>query len=137
MLVEIGVAGDGDPAVVTSLYRWLERDPGIREDAEVSLPSGGSAEEMGSLDVINVVLTQGISLLSLAVAYAGWRGSRPKAPPITVAIGEVRVTLSDETVEKAQLKLQTLLGTAPPGSNTGDSKHGTDDSARPAEEKPA
>ena len=35
---------------------------------------------MGAADVINMVFTQGISLLNLAMAYASWRESKTSAP---------------------------------------------------------
>jgi hypothetical protein len=85
--VRVGLAGGGDPAAITSLFRWLARDPEVRRHAEVSLDSGGSAGEMGALDVINIVPTQGVGLLGLALAYAAWRDSRAKAPPMTISIG--------------------------------------------------
>jgi hypothetical protein len=102
-------ADDADQLMLNSFYRWLSRDQDVRRYASVSLAPSGSAGEMGGLDTINILLTQGISLLNLAIAFAAWRDSRAKSSTIRVTVGDLSVTLSDESPEMAQSRIQVLL----------------------------
>jgi hypothetical protein len=131
--VQVGLDGDSDPAAVSSLYRWLVRDPEMKQHAEVSLASGGAAGDMGALDVINIALTQAISLLSLAVAYAAWRDSRSKAPPITITIeGGASATLGRDSEENARLKLAALLEMPSSGRHVTNTRDASPDVAEAA-----
>ncbi|WP_280446590.1 effector-associated constant component EACC1 [Nocardia brasiliensis] len=76
-----------DPGVTFDLYQWLRDDPGVRAHAEVGLARRPGADTaMGALDVISLVLSQGIAGANLAIAYAAWRSARPTAPPLTVEV---------------------------------------------------
>lgn len=109
MRVEICMTSDGDTDALLSLFRWLKRDQGLRRSAEVSLVPQGDAADMGAADVINMVFTQGISLLNLAVVYASWRGSRTHAPSIIVRTDNAFVTLTGDSHEISEKALLSLL----------------------------
>jgi hypothetical protein len=64
---------------------------------------------MGAADVINMVFTQGISLLNLAIAYASWRESRTRAPSITVRTDNAFVTLTGDSREISEKALLSLI----------------------------
>jgi len=107
--VEICVASENDTDALLSLFRWLKRDQELRRSAEISLAPKGSTADMGAVDVINMVFTQGISLLNLAVAYASWRESRTRAPSITVHTENAFVTLTDDSREVSEKAMLSLL----------------------------
>jgi hypothetical protein len=87
MQLQITVRGD-DSLATMSLFRWLVRDPDSRRDVAVSLDADAPEGSMGSLDVINAILTQATSIASLAVAIASWRDSRSKPASIKLMIGK-------------------------------------------------
>ncbi|WP_406279627.1 hypothetical protein [Embleya sp. NBC_00896] len=99
MLVQVSVVGD-EGIEVAALQRWLAMDPDVRGGAAMSYAEDGTTGAMGAtLDVVNVVLSNGIGLSGLLVAIAGWRRSRapiagPGGPDIVVRRGDVEVVLS-------------------------------------------
>ena len=125
MLIQVGVVDERDATAISSFFRWLTRDREMRRHAEVSLAHAGSAGEMGALDLINVVLTQSVGLLSLAVAYAAWRDSRVKAPQIAVTVGGTTIVLADESAASMQWKLRALLDDPGLGGDAVGTDHAT------------
>jgi hypothetical protein len=107
--VEICVNSQDNADALLSLFRWLKRDHELRRSAELSLASQGNSADMGAADVINIIFTQGISLLNLAVAYASWCGSRRHAPSITVRTDNAFVTLTGDSREVSEKALLSLL----------------------------
>lgn len=119
MQVKIEVLnGDGSLAL-TSLFRWLTRDPDVRRHVAVSFRPSTSKDTMGALDVINAILTQATSISTLAVSIAAWRDSRAKPPAIKVTAGERSVIISTDSTEIAAMlqSLQTpdVVDHNPPG----------------------
>lgn len=108
----------------TSLYRWLTAEPELRGCAEVTTRSEqpGQGHMGGALDIVNVVLANGIALGSLITAVVTWRGSRPRPPQVRLERNGVVVTLegaSPETVEQI-LKLWNENTGPSPASTDGD-----------------
>ncbi|MDR7276370.1 effector-associated constant component EACC1 [Catenuloplanes atrovinosus] len=107
---EVSIRVDDQP----SLYRWLTLDPDVRRHATVTLPSapprpGGMG---GALDVINVVLGNGIALSSLLVAVSAWRESRPRPPVTRIERGDVSITIEDASPETVR-RIVDALGDPP------------------------
>lgn len=124
MLVQINVMADeSDKFAANSFYRWLLRDRELNRSGAVSLADESRPGEMGSLDVINVLLTQGTGLLSLALSYATWRDSRPKPPSVKITVGVRSVVLSGEPPEVFKSKVQTLLEDETPADEQRRSQH--------------
>ncbi|MFI6584185.1 hypothetical protein [Embleya sp. NPDC050493] len=102
MLVQVRVVGD-EGCEVASLQRWLALDPDVSGGTATSYAEDATVGAMGStLDVVNVVLSNGIGLGGLVVAIAGWRRSRapmagPGGPDIVIRRGDVEVVLSGAT----------------------------------------
>ncbi|MFE1175805.1 hypothetical protein [Streptomyces sp. NPDC058773] len=96
--------GDGGAGEAVSLYRWLAAEPELRGQARVSLeaerPEAGHMG--GALDLVNVVLSNGIALGSLITAVATWRGSRPRPPQIRLERDGVVVTVQDGSPEAVE-----------------------------------
>lgn len=92
--MELSLTVEGEDA--TSLHRWLTRDPDVAGHATVRLGAAARPGEMsgGTLDVVNVVLGNGIALANLLVAVAAWRGTRPRAPQVRVERDGVSVTVT-------------------------------------------
>ncbi|NED58346.1 hypothetical protein G3I24_46570, partial [Micromonospora aurantiaca] len=86
-----------------SLYRWLAQDPDVRRDAEVTIvPAPARPGDMGgSLEVVNVVLSNAIAFSSLVVAVAAWIGSRRSSagPVVRIERDGVAVTISADSPE--------------------------------------
>ncbi|MGK8506055.1 effector-associated constant component EACC1 [Nocardia asiatica] len=83
----------------SSLYRWLAADPDVSRNATIALGDDKEPGGMGgTLEVVNVVLGNAISLSSLLVAIASWRNSRPQPPSVTVEGDGVEIPIEpDET----------------------------------------
>ncbi|MGW3007334.1 effector-associated constant component EACC1 [Streptomyces sp. NPDC001219] len=120
-----GEAGAAEGAV--SLYRWLVAEPELRGRARVSL--GAEQPEPGhmgggTLDLVNVVLANGIALGSLITAVATWRGSRPRPPQIRLERDGVVVTLQDASPEAVErvLRVWNESGAPAPAPTDGDSE---------------
>lgn len=117
--IEDGAASapGADPAAsAMSLYRWLVAEPELRGLAEVSTGSGqpGQGRMGGALDVIDVVLANGIALGSLITAVAAWRNARPRPPVVRLERDGMVVTLRDgspEAVERILRSLNETTGT--------------------------
>lgn len=96
---EAGDAGE----FASSLYRWLAAEPELRAGTDLSLrpgrPGPGPGHMGEALDIVNVVLTNGIALGSLVTAVASWRGSRPRPPQVRLERDGVVVTLQDSSPE--------------------------------------
>ncbi|MFD7505619.1 hypothetical protein [Streptomyces sp. NPDC059850] len=80
--VEISAEADDGDLAIHDLYRWLRRDSDVRAHAELNLlPSRNG----GPLAVIDLVVSQGLGALNLALSYAAWRAARPTAPAVLIA----------------------------------------------------
>lgn len=103
MQVQIRVAEDDGGTTLIDLYRWFRQDGDLRRHAEVRLrqprQTGGS---MGTLEVIDLVLNQGIAAANLALAYATWRTGRPASSPVTITVDGVSVTVTDGSEESVR-----------------------------------
>ncbi|OKJ90725.1 hypothetical protein AMK31_03140 [Streptomyces sp. TSRI0107] len=114
MEVRIAVAGaeSGQGAALIDLYRWLRRDPDVHRHAAVGLaPSAPGSGTMGAVDVIELVVGQGLTALNLALAYAAWRRTRHSAPPLTIHVNGGSLTVhdaSEETVRRIVAELSSL-----------------------------
>lgn len=69
MRVQIQAAGD-DREAVMDLYRWLRQDPDVGRHATVELaPPRQTGGFMGTVEIINMVLSQGFTAMNLALSY--------------------------------------------------------------------
>ncbi len=102
MHLKISVASGEGTLAVTSLFRWLTRDPDARLQVTVSMAADAADGSMGSLDVINVVLSQATGIASLAVAIASWRQSRDDITSVKAIVGQRSVSLEGNPVEVAR-----------------------------------
>ncbi|WP_433825804.1 effector-associated constant component EACC1 [Actinoplanes sp. CA-015351] len=102
--MKISVVAVEDEQATLGLYRWFRDDETltgqaveIREDEE---PTG----TMGAAEVIEVVLTHGVALANLAIAYATWRDSRDDDTTEVTFTGDGgSITVKDaspETIER-------------------------------------
>jgi Effector Associated Constant Component 1 len=87
--VEPGAGGGEEGAEedeLTELYQWLADDPELRlSGIELTREERDDAGTMGlSLDAINVLLSNSISLGGLILSYRAWRDSRSKPPKIRI-----------------------------------------------------
>lgn len=112
MYIRIGISGDDRESALIDLYRWLLRDADVSRHATVGLsadaPGGGT---MGAIDVINLVVGQGLTALNLALSYAAWRNARPSTPAVTITVDGRSITVhdaSEETVRRIVAELASL-----------------------------
>ncbi|MFJ3778703.1 hypothetical protein ACIPX0_44245 [Streptomyces sp. NPDC090075] len=105
--------------IVGELHDWLVGDSDLRRTAAIrripreSAGTTGPTGTMGSLDVIEVVVGQGIAALNLAVAYASWRSTRPAPPRLTVTLPGGTLTVTDDSPEALERILAALREPAP------------------------
>jgi hypothetical protein len=82
--VYLRVDGAG-PDPVRSLRAWLQDDRAVREHGELQWADAGSPEHQGVLiDVLQLAVGSGLSVLQLALAVAQWRDSRHPRPVVTI-----------------------------------------------------
>lgn len=112
----LSVADSSDGTETASLYRWLAQDPDVRRDAEVTIvPAPARPGDMGgSLEVVNVVLSNAIAFSSLVVAVAAWIGSRRSSsgPVVRIERDGAAVTISADSPEAVREVLRALDGEA-------------------------
>ena len=97
MRIQIRVAGQDADQELRSLYAWLLEDSDLRRQAQASLvvTEPQPAEMGGALELIQLVVDSGFQALSLALAYASWRATRPSRPQVTIERDGVNITLDD------------------------------------------
>ncbi|MGW7572350.1 effector-associated constant component EACC1 [Streptomyces sp. NPDC054765] len=109
MRVQVSIETDDSGTTLFDLYGWFRQDGELRRHAEVRLLSprrtGGF---MGAVEVIELVVGQGIAVANLAMAYATWRQGRATAGAITITVGEVSVTVKDGSEESIRRIVELL-----------------------------
>jgi len=76
------------------LLRWLERDESVRRWSKDVVPGPSNPEDMGDgLQLIEVVLSNAISLGNLVVSIMSWREGRDKPAPLEITLGLTRITI--------------------------------------------
>lgn len=110
MELKIHVTGDEGGLGLTSLYQWLIQDPDVRQSADLRLePAAGETGEMGiAFDAITAIVSNGIALGSLIVAYMTWRDSRVKSPQVSIQNTHIAFTLNDSTPETVSYLVEAL-----------------------------
>jgi Effector Associated Constant Component 1 len=110
MAIQIQMSGSDAESELGSLYAWLQEEPDIRHHSSMSLKSTkASPSEMGAaFDVIQLVVDSGFQALSLALAYATWRATRPRRPQVTIERDGAKVTLDDADPDTVQAIVQAL-----------------------------
>ncbi|MCX5330093.1 hypothetical protein [Streptomyces sp. NBC_00140] len=91
------------------LHDWLVGDTELHRTAEIRRPSVPRPGTMGPAAVIEIVVSQGIAALNLAIAYASWRSTRPSPPGLTVTLpGGATLTVRDDSPEALERILAAL-----------------------------
>jgi hypothetical protein len=101
---------DTDEDSARSLLRWL-RDDDISRAAIISAEDTGldSPEYMGGiLEIVNVVLSNGISVGGLVIAIAGWRHSRRKPATVRIRRDDIVVELTGSSDNEIQAIIEAL-----------------------------
>ncbi|MFB7214679.1 hypothetical protein [Streptomyces sp. NPDC056255] len=118
MQVFIEAAEQDDGGATSDLCTWLRQDSDVRQYASINLtPSAGHPGAMGAVEIINLVVGQGLTALNLALSYASWRMTRPTAPPITFTVGDTSITVSDGS-EQSLRRIVELLERGEPQRRT-------------------
>jgi hypothetical protein len=108
--IQIHMSGPDAERELGSLYAWLQEEPDIRHHASMSLRSAEtSPSEMGlAFDVIQLVVDSGFQTLSLALAYATWRATRPGRPQVTIERDGAKVTVDDADPDTVQAIVRAI-----------------------------
>ncbi|WP_020135550.1 effector-associated constant component EACC1 [Streptomyces sp. 351MFTsu5.1] len=113
MRVVIAAPDHEDGHLLDELHDWLVGDGELHRTAEIRRVPLDTAGTMGALDVVEVVVGQGIAALNLAIAYASWRSTRPAAPGVTVTFPDgATVTVTDDGPEALERVLALLRESA-------------------------
>lgn len=116
-------AKDADHTTL-DLYRWLEQDPDVRDHAVLGRRSSHpGAGTMGSVEIIDLVLGQGIALANFALSYCAWRTARPAAPAITITGNGRTVTLEGSCDAETVRRLLESLDTGARTGNADEPQH--------------
>ncbi|MEV1070090.1 hypothetical protein [Streptomyces sp. NPDC050263] len=129
MRIRIETTAEDDHGTVPDLYRWLRQDSDVRRHSVLELvPREQSVTTMGTVEIIDMVLGQGLTALNLALSYAAWRTARPAAPPITISVGGGSITVhdaSEDTIRRIVEALASASAGDPADDATGESGGGT------------
>ncbi|MEU2339693.1 hypothetical protein ABZ770_40160 [Streptomyces sp. NPDC006654] len=112
--------------IISELHDWLVGDAELRRSTQIHRVTRESAGTMGALDVIEVVLGQGIAAANLALAYASWRSTRPAPPRVSVTLPGGTLTVTDDSPEALERILAALREPIPgpsagtPGARSAD-----------------
>jgi hypothetical protein len=112
VFVQLTIAAENDVLATGSLFSWLRKSPLEDDGSTLELRVGGDGSAMGTLDTINILVSNSVSLASLLLAYTAWRQSRRAAPTITFTVDSITVTAEDATpatVERITRVLEAAL----------------------------
>jgi hypothetical protein len=102
--------GDGlDPETLRSLAGWLSRARELRGEQRPEFVTRPAPERMFVLELINLVLSNGIALGGLATAVANWRKAHAGQPGVRVTVND-RVVIIIEGTEDEVRELREALG---------------------------
>ncbi|MFE9769433.1 hypothetical protein ACFYPC_33765 [Streptomyces sp. NPDC005808] len=109
------VAGGSSEDEARSLHDWLLLDRSVRRAGRIELvsssPPAPGRQGVAILDLVSLVLANGISAASLGVSIATWRTTRPQQPTVTVERADgSKVTIAGASPHEAQRLLEQLLG---------------------------
>jgi hypothetical protein len=109
--IQIRVTGPDSDRELNSLYEWLREEPDIRRHARASLVAAepGPADMGAAFEIIQLVVDSGFQALSLALAYATWRATRPGRPQVSIERGGVRITLDDAKPDTVESIVRALM----------------------------
>jgi hypothetical protein len=110
MEIQLSVPGDG--VALLHLHDWLRRDDRTRRLTS-RLASGADTPggAMGTLDVVNVILSNSIAFTSLAVTLANWRTARRSTlsgTEVRVTSGGTTMTIPNASAEQIEQILRSL-----------------------------
>jgi hypothetical protein len=113
----IRIDGDDEGQELLSLHRWLADDPDVTSQAVLRLEpraATGFGEMGGAFDAVVAVLSDGIALGSLIVAYQSWRDSRPRPPAVSIECRGTVVSLADGSPGTVRRLVEALSEQAGP-----------------------
>jgi hypothetical protein len=112
LVAKIKFEGPEAQAELASFYQWLQREPDVRQRAEVSFEAAPpSPGDMGTgwADVVQFILDDGFQAASLAIAYSTWRSSRALQKfRVTVSSGDTSVTIDCDDPEAGAVIASTV-----------------------------
>jgi hypothetical protein len=109
MRVHVSIEADDSGPALSDLHRWFRQDGELRRHADVRLLRPRRTEGlMGAVEIIELVLGQGIAAANLALAYATWRQGRATEETVTFTVGEVSITVKDGSEESVRQILELL-----------------------------
>jgi Effector Associated Constant Component 1 len=97
--IRICAEGEGSEEALVSLHDWLSQDPDVRCGTVLRLEAPGAVEGTmsASFDAIMAIVSNGIALGSLIVAYQSWRDASVRSPKIMIETEDVRIDLTDSS----------------------------------------
>ena len=111
MAIQIRMTGSEAEQELGSLYAWLHDDEDIRRHARMSLvpPESGPSDMGTAFEVIQLVVDSGFQTLSLALAYASWRASRPsRRHGVTIECDGSKITLDADEPHTVDVIVRAL-----------------------------
>lgn len=110
MRIQVSIIDD-QAEEITSLYRWLCDDPDVRREMAPALKAESTTEgEMGGvLDVIELIINEGVPIGTLGVAIMQWLRPRPAPVSINLRHADIDVVVADGQVESFDRALAELV----------------------------
>jgi hypothetical protein len=111
-VAKINFEGPEAQAELASFYWWLQREPDVRQHAEILLEeSPRTPGDMGTgwADAVQFILDDGFQAASLAIAYSTWRASHALQKfRVTVSSGDTSVAIDSDDPEAAAVIARTV-----------------------------
>ncbi|MDQ0913521.1 hypothetical protein QFZ22_009593 [Streptomyces canus] len=125
MRVLVSIDADDGGTALTDLYRWFRQDGELRRQAQARLrPVRQTGGFIGAVEVIELVVGQGIAVANLAIAYATWRQARALQAPVTITVDGMSITVRDGSEESVRRIVELL--TSGPDSEVRDASDNAD-----------
>jgi Effector Associated Constant Component 1 len=102
---------DYQNADIASLYQWLIEDPAIHRSMAPELKTASRQDGAmggGVLTAIELIINEGATLGTLAVAIAQWLRPHQTPPGVSLEVGSVKVVVSDGQAESLGRALNEL-----------------------------
>jgi predicted dehydrogenase len=106
--LRVQVTADETSPGTFDLYQWLTDDPDVARTAELALAHDDQPDTLGSLEEINVVVSNLTALAGLLVTVATWREARARGAETRVERPGVSLRIESTDPEAIRRLLQQL-----------------------------
>lgn len=117
MQFRVQVTADEMNPGTLDLYQWLTDDPDVARTAELALAHDEQPDTLGTLEAIDIVVSNLTALAGLLVTVATWREARARGAETRVERRGVSLRIESTDPEEMRRLLQQLAGSDGPAES--------------------